>query len=175
MQHDTHKETNRINMNCVMLKTSFKPYPFWDCSKQSSESRYKQSLWALMQASYCHTCWWIPSARNSLGYSQNHCITRFLTPSCLPLMSFGALASRGQYPCTTILWNLLRSPFCHHNHASWHAQAGYHVAQHPSWSGPPRSTRCIILLTAQALHNVISLHLPSWASDSGQRCSGVIV
>jgi len=25
MQHDMHKETNRINMYCVMLKTSFKP------------------------------------------------------------------------------------------------------------------------------------------------------
>jgi hypothetical protein len=91
-------------------------------------------------------------------------------------------------PASTVVWypglspvsvhcnSVEPSPHCHHNHASWHAQAGYHVAQNPSWCGPLRSTRCIILLTAQALHHVISMHLPSWTSDSGQRyvcCSGL--
>jgi len=113
----------------------------------------------------------------------HHQILNTIPPASTALWCFGIQGACHHYQCTALLWNLLRSPYCHHNHASWHAQAGYHVAQHPSWCGPLRSTCCIILLTAQALHHVISMHLAysrkhSRASDSGQRyvsCGGAIV
>ena len=41
-------------------------------------------------------------------------------PASIPLWCFGIQGACHQYQCTTILWNLLRSLYCHHNNASWH-------------------------------------------------------
>lgn len=129
-----------------------------------------------MQASYCHTCWWIPSARNSLGYSQNHCINS----SNLPLFPFGASASRG--PVISIsapqfcgtFWDLytaittmhpgtLRQGIMLHN-------------SHPDVAHcTPHATPSSLLPRPYTI--VISMHLAFsreqwWPSNSGQRYLG---
>jgi hypothetical protein len=113
----------------------------------------------------------------------HHQILNTVAPASTALLSFVIQRGCHQYQCTTILWNLLRSQYCHHNNTSWHVQGWHHVAQHSSWCDPLHSKCCTILLTANVLYHVISMHLAystkqSQASDSGQRylgCSGATV